>query len=126
MAGSHVSGTATPNAVIELFYADACGTCAPETYFASTTADAAGNWRYDGAIQGVVIASATHNGATSEFTRTAIDFSEAKIENTCPIYGSITGIVPSSFTTIEWINKSGEIVANTPDLLYPSDQVHIF
>lgn len=117
ITGTSVSGTATPNSSIELFYSDRCGSCAPETYFASTTADESGNWAYNGMIQGKVIASATFNGATSEFTRPEFDVSNVKIENTCPNYGSIKGIVPSSYTDISWINESGAVVGTTPDLL---------
>ncbi|SMD08703.1 gliding motility-associated C-terminal domain-containing protein [Pedobacter nyackensis] len=117
ITGTSLSGNATPGSAIELFYADRCGSCAPETYFASTTADESGNWHYDGPIQGKVIASATFNGATSEFTRPELDVANVKIENTCPNYGSIKGIVPSSYTDISWINESGAEVGRVPDLL---------
>jgi gliding motility-associated-like protein len=117
ITGTKVSGTATPNSKIELFYTDKCGSCAPETYFGSTTTDASGNWHYEGAIQGTVIASATLKGATSEFTKAEVDFTQVTIKNTCPDYGSITGAVPSSFTDLSWVNESGKVVGKAADLL---------
>jgi gliding motility-associated-like protein len=112
-----VSGTATPNSSIELFYSDHCGTCSPETYFASTTADASGNWSYNGTINGSVIASATINGNTSEFTRARIDVANIKIINACGALGSITGAVVHNTKNVKWVNKNGDIVGTTPDLL---------
>src|SRR6185312_4883267 len=41
-----LTGTATPNSSIELFYSDKCGTCSPQTYLASALADGSGNWSY--------------------------------------------------------------------------------
>lgn len=68
ISNTSVAGTATPNSLVELFYSDKCGTCLPETYFASVTADAKGNWSYNGLITGTVIASATLGKSTSNFT----------------------------------------------------------
>jgi gliding motility-associated-like protein len=117
ITGTSVSGTATPNSNIELFYADQCGTCAPETYFASATTDSQGNWRYNGIVQATVIASATLNGSTSNFTKTGFDFTKAVVENTCPDYGSIKGLVPLNFTSLSWVNEAGNEVGTTADLL---------
>jgi gliding motility-associated-like protein len=117
VTGTSVLGTATPNSEIELFYADHCGTCAPETYFGSTTTDSQGDWRYDGIVQTTVIASATLNGSTSNFTKTGFDFTSAIVENTCPDYGSIRGVVPLNFTSMAWVNEAGTVVGTTADLL---------
>ncbi len=66
---TNVSGIATPGAIIELFIADCdCGPPAPKTYFGTTTADNAGNWVYNGPVNGSVIASATANTYTSTFS----------------------------------------------------------
>ncbi|NEU08472.1 gliding motility-associated C-terminal domain-containing protein [Flavihumibacter sp. R14] len=115
-AGS-VAGTATPNSSIELFYSDHCGTCSPETYFASTTSDAAGNWQYNGPVNGAVIASATHNNATSEFTRTLIDDSSVAIVPACFNTGSVKGAVPLSAAGVKWLDESGNVVGTSADLL---------
>ena len=112
-----VFGTATPNSKIELFYSDLCGTCSPETYFASTITDADGNWQYNGGLVRSVVASTTLNGITSEFTRTRIDVSGVKIIHTCANTGSITGILPLSAAYVEWLDASGNVVGNGRDLL---------
>jgi gliding motility-associated-like protein len=117
VTATSVSGTATPNSTIELFYADQCGTCAPETYFGSTTANAEGNWRYEGVLKATVIASSTLNGATSNFTKTGLDLTNAVVENTCPNYGCIKGVVPLNYSSISWINEAGQEVGDLPDLL---------
>lgn len=113
-----ISGTATPNSNIELFYSDICKTCSPQTYFASTIADGTGKWKYDGNINGTVIASATINGNTSEFTRTSIDINNLKIINACSNdgLGSIIGAVPNSATIVKWVDEHGNQVGNNADL----------
>jgi gliding motility-associated-like protein len=117
VTATSVNGTATPNSTIELFYADQCGTCAPETYFGSTMANAEGNWRYEGTIKATVIASSTLNGATSNFTQTKLDLTNAVVENTCPDYGSIKGVVPLNYSSISWVNEAGKDFGDSPDLL---------
>jgi len=114
-----VTGTATPNSAIELFYSDKCGTCSPQTYFASVTTGTDGKWVYNGPVTGSVIASATINGNTSEFTRTSIDSSKIKVIAACNNngLGSITGAVPESTTNIKWVDKNGNLVGTKADLL---------
>lgn len=112
-----VVGTATPNSEIELFYSDLCGTCSPETYFASTTADANGNWTYAGTILRSVIASATLNGTTSEFTRTRVDVAGLRITNTCANTGSIIGALPINANYVQWLDELGNVVGTETDLL---------
>lgn len=118
VTANSVTGTATPNSAVELFYSDQCGTCSPETYFGSATADAAGKWTYTGPVSGSVIASATLNGATSEFTRTSIAADKAVVVNACNgTGGSITGIIPESARDIAWLNESGDVVGTSADLI---------
>lgn len=112
-----VSGTATPNSSVELFYSDHCGTCSPETYFASTTADAAGNWQYNGAVNGTVIASATYNNSTSEFTFTRIDESNVAVVPACGNTGSIKGAVPLNTANVKWLDEKGNVVGTSADLI---------
>ncbi|RDC58242.1 gliding motility-associated C-terminal domain-containing protein [Pedobacter chinensis] len=114
---SSVAGKSTPNSVIELFYSDACGTCSPETYFGSTIADANGNWQYNGPIAGSVIASATFNGFTSEFTRTAIDVTNIKVVHTCNDKGSIIGAIPSGAANVKWFDEQNNVVGTDANLL---------
>ena len=112
-----VNGTATPNSIVQLFYSDKCNTCSPQTYFASITTAANGTWGYNHPITSGVIASATLNGYTSEFTGTRIDSSNVKVHNACNNgLGSITGMVPNTAINIQWVDKSGTPVGNTADL----------
>ncbi len=117
-SANSLSGTATPNSSIELFYSDKCGTCSPQTYFASTTADANGNWQYNGNIKGSVIASATLGLNTSDFTQTTINTDSATIINACGNgTGSIKGIIPENAQNVKWVDSTGAIVGTSPDLL---------
>ncbi|WP_231424092.1 gliding motility-associated C-terminal domain-containing protein [Pedobacter sp. Leaf250] len=113
---TQVKGTATPNSIIELFYNDKCGTCSPQTYFASTTTDANGNWEYKGNITGAVIASATYNNSTSEFTRTVIDISKTYTVSTCGNTGSILGALPKTSAPVQWVDIEGRVVGTQSDL----------
>ncbi|HEY8929982.1 MAG TPA: gliding motility-associated C-terminal domain-containing protein [Mucilaginibacter sp.] len=119
IAANSVGGTATPNSKVELFYSDACKTCSPQTYFASTTADANGKWQYNGAIHGSVIASATIGGNTSEFTRATVNVDNVKIVNACSTngLGSIKGAIPLSATGMTWVDEQGHVVGHNADLL---------
>lgn len=119
ISATSVSGTATPNSNIELFYSDACKTCSPQTYFASTTANTSGKWQYNGAITGSVIASATYNNNTSDFTRTAINTDSVKVINACSNNGtgSIIGAIPYSASIIKWLDTFGNVIGTTPNLL---------
>jgi gliding motility-associated-like protein len=112
-----VSGTATPNSVIELFYSDTCGTCSPQTYFGTTTTDNNGNWTYIGPITGTVIASATFDKATSNFTTARIDVTNITVINACDDKGSIKGAIVSNTTNITWLNEAGQVAGTTADLI---------
>src|SRR6185503_6041521 len=113
-----LSGTATPNSTIELCYSYQCNTCSPQTYFASVNADANGHWIYNGPIIHTVIASATLNGYTSEFSRTGAIIDNLKIINACNEgLGSITGAVPTSATIVHWVDINGNVVGTSADLL---------
>lgn len=113
---SFVSGVATPEASVELFYSDLCGTCSPETYLGSAKADSEGNWKYEGTIIGDVIASATFNNKTSEFTRASLDETAVIITHTCTNTGSIKGLVPKNIKGVNWIDENGKIVGTEADL----------
>lgn len=114
-----VSGTATPNSTVELFYSDVCKTCSPQTYFASTTTDANGKWKYNGNIAGTVIASATLGKATSDFTKTTVNVDNVKIVHSCTTdgTGSIIGAIPQSAANMTWVDEQGNIVGHKADLL---------
>lgn len=111
-----IAGTATPNSNIELFYSDNCNTCAPQTYFGSATANSAGDWIYNGAINGSVIASATLGLNTSNFTTTTISTTNLKVINACNDKGSIVGAVASNAQNLKWIDEQGNTAGTAADL----------
>lgn len=102
--GSKVSGLATPNSKIELFYADACGyvNCQGKTYITTVNSNANGEWTYSGTISSPVIATATDgNNNTSPFSSLEIADSDIEIKQfTCDYKGSIT--IKPAFTGLEF------------------------
>jgi len=112
-----LSGTATPNATVDLYYSDKCNTCAPQYYFASVVADASGNWAYNGQISGIVIANATYNNSSSEFTEPEIISDNVIITNACGGSGSIKGLVIHNATSTTWLDETGNVAGNNLDLL---------
>jgi len=115
-----ISGTATPNSRVDLYYSLSCDHCEPEKQFTSTNADANGNWRYNGALSNFnIIASSTSNGTTSEFTslRFLSQPTDVKIKMACgDSNGSIKGIIASGVVKYTWYNSNGNVVATTRDL----------
>ncbi|MFI5136736.1 MAG: gliding motility-associated C-terminal domain-containing protein [Sphingobacteriales bacterium] len=88
-----VSGVATPNSQIELFYSDDCpNICQGKTYITTVAADANGKWIYNGSITQAVIATATDaNKNTSPFSSLIIQNNDLVIKQyTCAYNGSIT------------------------------------
>ena len=113
-----VWGQAAPASIVELFYADDCGMCNPKYFVNSVIANAQGEWRYQHhiSLDGAIVASATLNNITSEFTNeienVEVDTSEMKIIAECAgsENGKILGIrVPDvAEYKIEWINSRSE------------------
>ncbi len=117
-----VSGTATANSRVDLYYSISCDHCEPEQHFASVNADAAGNWIYNGALSNYnIIAASTSNGTTSEFTvlRFTNQPTDVIITPACngQSNGSIKGITTSASATYTWYDSNGNKVAQTKDLL---------
>lgn len=137
VSANKVSGVATPGAIVELFIADCdCGLPGPKTYFGTTTADNAGNWLYDGPVNGSVMASATVGGYTSTFTEpysflNVDDRDPVKMQPDCNMSnGSIKNIKIINFSNINdtytyiWTNENGEIVGNNLDLTGVPDGIY--
>ena len=116
-----LTGYATSNAIVELYYTDRCQTCSPETYIATVQADGSGKWVYSGPVTGNVIASATLNGSTSKFTsNNLIDDSEAEVisPGCSPTgLGSITGIKVFGTVQVQWTNANNVVIGTTLDLI---------
>lgn len=126
---TQVSGIATPNCNIELFYDDDCTACEGRVFLGSTTSDALGNWSFTGPITGGVVATATTGlGATGEFS-----VPEADISNVVYTYpacgqsnGSITGIQIVGGNGGMWRDLNGNVVSNSVDLLNARAGSYIF
>jgi len=111
-----VSGTATPLSKVELFWDDDCYYCEPLTYVATVDADNNGNWRYNGAVQKGVVASATLNGFTSVFTKHAVYLGGKVTHSSCGEGGSITGTVFQNTGGYQWENSQGVIIGTNSEI----------
>lgn len=115
-----LSGKATPNSAVELFYTNNCeGKCEGKTYFATATAQADGRWSYSGSITGKVTATASLlNLTTSPFSIPEVFDNEVILKNvTCAGNGSISVPEPREGITFTWnkVNLStgiGEFISN--------------
>lgn len=115
-----VTGRATANSRIDVYYDDECTACEGKAYIATVQSDAAGNWTYSGAINGTVIATATKNGYTSMFSFPTFDYTARKvIQPVCGLKnGSITGITSEGAETYFWINlRTRDTVSTARDLV---------
>lgn len=120
-AANSISGTATANSRVDLYYSLTCDHCEPEKQFSSVNADANGKWNYSGALSDYnIVASSTSDGTTSEFT--ALRFinqpTDIKIKMACGAKnGSITGFKTNTIAKYTWYDSSGNIVATTNNLV---------
>ncbi|EDM36993.1 hypothetical protein PBAL39_04323 [Pedobacter sp. BAL39] len=100
-----ISGKATPNSEVELFYTENCqGICEGKTYFATVRAGSDGRWTYAMTANRMVTATASLESATtSEFSTADIQPGEAMIEPiTCNGNGSITVTEPREGLIFTW------------------------
>ena len=103
----HISGKASPNAEVELFYiADNCivGKCQGKTYFATVRAGNDGRWSYDGNLLGKVTATANlPTAVTSPFSTAGLLANESIVNPlTCNGNGSITITEPREGIIFNW------------------------
>jgi len=102
----YVSGRATPNSEVELFYTVNCqGICEGKTYIATVQAGSDGRWEYNGSLSGMVTATASLlNATTSPFSTAELLPNEAIVEPvTCSANGSITIPEPREGFTFSWV-----------------------
>lgn len=116
-----LSGKATPNADVELFYTENCqGKCEGKTYLATVRAQGDGRWTYNGTINGKVTATASLlNLTTSPFSiPEAFDNEIIKKNVTCQNngLGSIEVPEPREGITFTWNkvlpNSSRQFLSN--------------
>lgn len=115
-----INGTAAAGSRVDLYYSIECSYCEPQQLFASVNTDAAGNWVYNGALLNyAIIAAATYNGLTSEFTGLKFlnQAADVKVGLACAgVHGFVKGLVVNNATSYNWYNEAGAIVGNAPDL----------
>ncbi|WP_316785366.1 gliding motility-associated C-terminal domain-containing protein [Pedobacter frigiditerrae] len=102
----YVSGKATPNSEVELFFSQNCnGICEGKTYIKTVQAGSDGKWEYNGALSGNVTATASLlNATTSPFSTADLLPNEAIIEPvTCNGNGSITIPEDREGFTFSWV-----------------------
>lgn len=100
-----LSGKATPNSTIELFYTENCrGLCEGKKYFATVITRSDGRWEYSGTITTNVTATSTFlNSTTSPFSTAEVLDNEVIIEPvTCNGNGSIKVPEPREGITFKW------------------------
>lgn len=115
-----VSGIATPNSRIDLYYDDDCNGCEGEEFISSVYSDELGSWIYNGSISKTVVAIATKNGYSSQFSVPLFDESKKVVKQpTCGAQnGRVTGITGTGAHEYFWINHATkDTVSRTIDLL---------
>jgi gliding motility-associated-like protein len=120
ITAAQVGGTALPNSIIELFYDDACPGCEGKAYIGTITADINGNWIYNGANTGGIVATATDTfGATSIFSSATINTDSVSVKDaTCgKANGAIKHLRVVSGTDWYWENEMGNIIVHDTDLV---------
>ncbi|WP_161964415.1 gliding motility-associated C-terminal domain-containing protein [Mucilaginibacter endophyticus] len=115
-----VNGQTKPGARVELFYTDVdCTGCEPKAFLATVMADNSGAWQYTGNIKPGygILAGATLNQVSSEFTNIVIYTNQVSIKNAgCATGGSISGVTIVNADNFEWVNEAGVVVGNHADL----------
>lgn len=127
LTATSIDGTTTqPNSRVELFYTDKeCTQCQPKTYLATVNSDANGKWVYHGNLLAGygVMAGATYNQVSSEFTDTRIyapleSGGSPTITNAeCTFGGSISGMYTVNAKAIAWLNSNNEVVGTDLNLV---------
>lgn len=103
---SHVSGKATPNSEVELFYTHNCNDlCEGKTYIATVQAGSDGRWEYNASLSQKVTATASLLVATtSPFATAELLPNEATVNHvTCNNNGSVTIPEVREGFTFSWV-----------------------
>lgn len=115
-SAAEFSGTASPGAAIYIYNDNTdCQVCNPVQYLVTVVADATGNWKFTGDFHNKkLVANATLNNSSSEFTQPVISTSAAdyvKVNPTCfKNNGSITLQNLKNVIGIDWYNDQDQLV----------------
>ena len=107
-----VTGRATPNSRVDLYYDDFCSACEGLSYLATVSANTLGKWKYTGSTTGTVIATATSSaGYTGNFSAPTFNATNKILKNpTCGHNnGSITNITTEGAETYFWIKNYNQL-----------------
>lgn len=118
---NHISGKASPNSEVELFYTGNCPElCEGKDYFITVQTGSDGRWKYDGPLSRSVVATASLLGATtSPFSTAELLTNEAIITHvTCAGKGSIKVPEPREGMVFTW-NK---VLSNGDRIFLGNDQ----
>jgi len=120
LTASTIAGSSKSGSRIELYYEDLeCTGCQPKRYIASVITGPDGKWNYAAPLEPGygVLASATLNQISSEFSNTVIYPGKAVIHDvTCHNNGSITGLTIANSDKLQWIDETGKVVGTGPAL----------
>ncbi|SEO92367.1 gliding motility-associated C-terminal domain-containing protein [Mucilaginibacter gossypiicola] len=115
-SAAEFSGTASPGAAVYIYNDNTdCSVCNPVQYLTTITADAAGNWKFTGDLHNKkMVANATLNNSSSEYTQPVISTSAAdyiKVNPTCfKNNGSITLQNLKNVIGVDWFNEQDQLV----------------
>jgi gliding motility-associated-like protein len=115
LTATSAAGDAPAGATVQLYNtATTCGSCNPNKWFATVTANGSGKWQYNGPTVQNVLASSTLNNNTVGFQIDALSASEVTIVNyDCHHGGSITLNEPrlGEFQMV-WTDSHGQLAGN--------------
>jgi len=113
-----ITGSATPNAEVEVFSDGECAQCEAKTYQGTTFATAEGTWSMPVTSNSGFTASATLNNRTSQFLGISVNFANVVTTNaTCGLAnGAIKGIQVAGATHYEWLDADNNVIGNQPDI----------
>ena len=120
--GSLISGKATPNTTVELFFTDECTNICEngKTYLGNVFADNNGDFTFPISQSGLYSATTrTADSVTSEFNGVKVNFLFATVKNaTCGLNnGRISGIRIMNASSWYWENEAGNIISTTDTVL---------
>jgi len=118
-ADTRVTGTSTPNAIIDFYSSESCQSqCSIRSYMQTVMADASGNWQADIAnLNGIFYVSSTINNRTSEYKTFQVNTDNIKIKNMrCSDLATITGLKVPQGLAYYWTDENGHIVSHDLDL----------
>jgi gliding motility-associated-like protein len=114
-----VAGDAPAGAPVQLYYTQTkCGSCNPNSWFATVTADNTGKWSYNGVITQNVLASSTLFNNTVGFQIDSLSVSEVNITNSDCNKGGAIKLKENRTTefTFLWTDSKGNPIDTSQNI----------